>query len=108
MTRLKPVLALLPLLLAAPVHAEGGWCYADFQDNPKAPFALLASFTMELTARKNAGQVSEEDYKRTYGEIGAANEAFARGEPKAGCQKLEALEDEFKLLPRSKSLDNGQ
>lgn len=106
MTRMTLFLAFFALLLAAPVHAEGGWCYEEFQGNPKAPFAHLASFTMELTARKNVGQVSEADYQRAYAEIGAANEAFARGEPKAGCQKLEALEAEFRLLPRKEPVDN--
>lgn len=103
-------LALVLPLFGAPgvVLAETGWCYDNYKENPRSPFGLIASFSLELSARKNAGQISEQDFNWAYGEIGKANEAFARNEPKAGCLVLEELEMEFQLQPRPVPLDNPE
>lgn len=103
MTKIKPFLlaALVLPLLGHPVLAEDGWCYENFKENPKSPFALIASFTIELSNRKAAGQMTEKDFNWAYREIGKANVAFANNEPKAGCLILEELEIEFQIQPRS-------
>ena len=77
-----------------------GWCYANTKDNPKYPFGLMVAFTTELSARKNAGQITEADYDWAYAEIGKANQLFANNEPKAGCLLIEELELEYELLPK--------
>ena len=104
MTKIKPFL-LIGLILGvfAPsgqVLAEDGWCYANYKENPRFPFGLITSFTLELSARKSNGQMTEQDYNWAYAEIGKANEAFANNEPKAGCLILDELEMEFQLQPR--------
>lgn len=112
MTKIKLFLlaGLVLPLLGSPgvVLAEEGWCYANYKDNPRSPFGLIASFALELSARKTAGQMTEQDFNWAYAEIGKANEAFARNEPKAGCLLLEELEFEFQLQPRPAPLDNPE
>lgn len=49
-----------------------------------------------------------QDFNWADAEIGKAGEAFARGEPKAGCLLLEELEMEFQLQPRPAPLDKSE
>lgn len=97
----KCMLFCCALLLAAPALAQDeGWCFPRTQENPRYPFGLIVSFTMELNERKNAGQITAQDFDWAYGEIGKANQAFGNNEPKAGCLLLEEIEAEFQLMPR--------
>ena len=103
-------LALVLPLLGTPgvALAEEGWCYANYKEDPRSAFGLIAAFSLELSNRKATGQMTEQDFNWAYGEIGKANQAFATGEPKAGCLLLEELEIEFQLQPRPTPLDNPE
>ncbi len=103
MTKSKILLA-LPLVFAllGPFHqvkGEEGWCFAAYKESPKSVFGFIASFSLELTARKNQDQISQSEYDRAMQTLQDANAAFARLESALGCQKIEAVDNEFHLRP---------